>query len=107
MPPLVGTGGHDVYVAVKKQRWRKLTASETSHEIRVFWVTRQQLGVDRALLKDSPDELETCALIARWIRRVELNQLSQELYGIPSHEAAVVEVASLPHSHRHDDRGWQ
>jgi hypothetical protein len=106
MPPLVCTSGHDIYVAVKKQRWRRMTAADTGHEIRMFRIPRQQLGVNRAFSEDTAEELETRALIAGWIRRVELNQSSEELHGIRSHQA-VVEIARLPHSHQHHDRGWQ
>jgi hypothetical protein len=113
MQPLIRTGGDNIYVAVKEQ-WRSLTtARETGHEIRALRVTRQQSGVDAALFEHSGDELEAGALVARWVRRVEPDEVLQKLDGISNRsvgagfETPATVAVRLTLSHQGDDRGWQ
>src|SRR3954468_3063515 len=82
MPPLVCTRGHHIYVAVEEQRRSLPLAGETGDQVRAFGVSSQESGFDGALFEGPRDELETGALVARRIGRVEPNQLPEELYGI-------------------------
>src|SRR3954452_3738015 len=113
MPPLVWSSGHDIYVPVEQQRRSLPFASGTGGQVRAFGISSQESGFDGALFEGPRDELETGALVARRIGRVEPNQLPEELYGIcnrpfgPGVTTTASRVVRLPRSHEGDDRGWQ
>jgi hypothetical protein len=80
LPVLIG-GRHDVDVALQQERRAVAGALQPGDEVRPGRVLRVGLGLATGLFEQAPDEPDARRLVPRRVRRVESDQLLEELGG--------------------------
>ena len=79
MRPLLSGGGHDVHVAVQEERRAAVLTAQPRDEIRPVGVARVQFALDSRFGEQALDVLDARPLVARRVRRVERDEVAQQL----------------------------
>jgi hypothetical protein len=66
-------------VAVQEERRAAVLTAQPRDEVRAIGVARVQLALDPGLGEQSLDVLDARPLVARWVRRVEPDEVAEQL----------------------------
>ena len=77
--PLARVGGHDVGVREQRERRAAAGAAQARDEVRPLGHLRVQLALDARVLEEVAEQLRRRGLVAGRVRRVDADQLPQEL----------------------------
>ena len=77
--PLLARGGHDVHVAVEEEGRSSVRAGEPRHEVRTLGIARVELAFDPRGGEESPHMFDARTLRSWGVRRVEAEEVAQQL----------------------------